>query len=209
MMTDTIRTFVACELPREIRSEIGHIQESLKRRRLRLKWVRPENVHLTLQFLGDVSTGRIEAIAAAIGQAARAFGPLTLSAKGIGVFPGIRRARVIWVGLGGQLPQLRQLQAAVADGLSGSGFAADKRPYRGHLTIARIKGGIDPRQLAEALTQLSDFETPSFEVAEVILFRSQLRPDGPNYTRLWTVKLDPQSTAGSRRQDGSDRRFEM
>ncbi len=191
MMTDQIRTFVACELPREIRSAIGQIQENLKRYRLRLKWVRPENLHLTLKFLGDVSVERIEAIADAIEDAARDMAPLSLSAKGVGVFPGIRRARVIWVGIGGQPLQLGQLQAAVADALDEVGFPKEKRPYKGHLTIGRIKAAIDSRQLAEALTATCDFESDSFSVDEVVLFRSQLRPEGPTYTRLRTVKLNP------------------
>lgn len=191
MMTDQIRTFVACELPREIRSAIGQIQENLKRYRLRLKWVRPENLHLTLKFLGDVSVERIEAIADAIEDAARGMASLSLSAKGVGVFPGIRRARVIWVGIGGQPLQLGQLQAAVADALDEVGFPKEKRPYKGHLTIGRIKAAIDSRQLAEALTATCDFESDSFSVDEVVLFRSQLRPEGPTYTRLRTVKLNP------------------
>ena len=189
MMTDHIRTFVACELPREIRSEIGQIQEDLKHRRLRLKWVRPENLHLTLKFLGDVSTGQIDTIVAAIEKVARAFMPISLAAKGIGVFPGIRRPRVLWVGIGGQFPQLGQLQATVADELARAGFPAEKRPYKGHLTIGRIKTAVDPRQLAAALTEYADFETTAFTVDEVVLFRSQLRPDGPVYTRLRNVTL--------------------
>ena len=146
---------------------------------------------MTLKFLGDVSIERFDTIAAAIENAVRAFSPLSLSATGIGVFPGIRRARVLWVGIGGQFLQLAKLQAAVADGLAGCGFPVDKRPYKGHLTIGRIKTAIDSRQLAEALTQFSDFETAAFEVDEVVLFRSQLKPDGPVYTRLRAVKLDP------------------
>jgi 2'-5' RNA ligase len=191
MMTDQIRTFVACELPREIRFEIGHIQENLKHRRLRLKWVRPENLHLTLKFLGDVPIERIDTIADAIGKAACDAAPMSLSAKGIGVFPGIRRPRVLWVGIGGQFSQLGRLQAAVAGELADVGFPAEKRPYKGHLTIGRIKAAVDSRQLAAALTELSDFETASFRVDEVVLFRSQLKPDGPIYSRLRTVKLDP------------------
>jgi 2'-5' RNA ligase len=190
MMTDQIRTFVACEIPREIRSDIGQIQESLKRRRLRLKWVRPDNLHLTLRFLGEVPAERLETIAAAIGKAAQYVEPLSLTAKGIGVFPGIRRARIIWVGIGGQHRQLLALQAAVADALAGVGFSQEKRPYKGHLTIGRVKSAIDPRQLAEALTEFSGFETASFVVDAVVVFRSQLRPDGPVYTRLRTVKLE-------------------
>jgi 2'-5' RNA ligase len=190
MMTDQIRTFVACEIPREIRSDIGHIQENLKRRRLRLKWVRPENLHLTFSFLGEVPVERLETIAASIGRAAEDVAPLSLTAKGVGVFPGIRRARVVWVGIGGQHRRLLALQAAVAGALAGVGFAQEKRPYKGHLTIGRVKSAIDPRRLAEALTEFSDFETASFVVDAVVVFRSQLRPDGPVYTRLHTVQLE-------------------
>jgi 2'-5' RNA ligase len=191
MMTDHIRTFVACELPREIRSEIGSIQENLKHRRLRLKWVRWKNLHITLKFLGDVPVERIGPIADAIGEAARNFAPMSLSAKGIGVFPGIRRPRVLWIGIGGELSQLVRFQGAVAGGLAEVGFPADKRPYKGHLTIGRIKAAVDSRQLAEALTEFSDFETAPFRVDEVVVVRSRLKPDGPVYTRLRTVTLDP------------------
>lgn len=191
MMTDQIRTFVACEIPREIRSEIGQVQENLKRRRLRLKWVRPENLHLTLRFLGDVPVEHLETISAAIGKAARSGDPLSLSIKGIGVFPGVRRARVLWVGIGGQRRQLLQLQEAVADALTGVGFPPEKRPYKGHVTIGRIKSTVDFRRLADALAEFSGFETASFPVDAVALFRSRLRPDGPDYTRLHTAALGP------------------
>ncbi len=191
MMTDHIRTFVACELPREIRSEIGRIQENLKHRQLRLKWVRSENLHLTLKFLGDIPVESIEPIAAAVGEAVRSYAPMSLSARGIGVFPGIRRPRVLWIGIGGEFPLLARLQASVADGLAEVGFPVDKRPYKGHLTIGRVKAAVDSRRLTEALAEFSDFETAPFRVDEVVVFRSQLKPDGPVYTRLRTVKLDP------------------
>ena len=145
---------------------------------------------MTLKFLGDVATGQIETIATAIEKAARGFAPLSLSARGVGVFPDIRRARVFWVGIGGQFRQLGQLQAAVADGLARVGFPAEKRPYKGHLTIGRVKQAVDSRQLAAALTEFSGFETKRFTVDEVVLFRSQLRPDGPIYSRLKTVTLE-------------------
>ena len=190
MMTDQLRTFVACELPREIRSEIGRIQESLKHRRLRLKWVRPENLHITLKFLGDVPVESIESIADAIGKAVHNFSPMSLSARGIGVFPGIRRPRVLWIGIGGEFPQLARLQGAVATGLAAVGYPVDKRPYKGHLTIGRIKTAIDSRRLTQSLAEFADFETAPFRVGEVVVFRSQLKPDGPIYTRLRTVALD-------------------
>lgn len=146
---------------------------------------------MTLKFLGDIPVERIEPIADSIEKAARDASPMSLSAKGIGVFPGIRRPRVLWVGIGGQFPELGRLQAAVAGGLADVGFAADKRPYKGHLTIGRIKAAVDFRQLSAALAEFSDFETASFRVDEVVLFRSQLKPDGPIYSRLRTVTLDP------------------
>ena len=189
MMADKIRTFVACELPGEVRSAIGQIQEVLRQHRLRLKWVRPENIHLTLQFLGDVSAQRIEAIAGGIEKAVQGHCPLMLSAKGVGAFPSLRRARVIWVGIGGQVEQLKQLQASVAGGLTDVGFPKEKRAFKGHLTIARVKHAIETRQLTEALSAHAGFETAAFGVDQVAVMRSQLRPDGPVYTRLKTIKL--------------------
>lgn len=191
VMTDPIRTFVACELPREIRSAIGQIQQNLKQSRLRLKWVRPENLHLTLAFLGEVEAERIEAISGVVRTAARGYAPLLICAKGIGVFPGMRRPRVLWVGIGGQRQELTQLQAAVAGGLAAVGFPREKRPFKGHLTIGRVKAAVDTRRLGEALATYADFESAGFTIDQVVVFRSQLRPDGPVYTRLSTATLNP------------------
>ncbi len=116
-------------------------------------------------------------------------GPLTVSARGLGFFPGLKRARVIWVGLTGEVHPLIEYQKAMDKALAEIGLPREKRPFKGHLTLARIKGRVDPGALAEIMEEFGGFKSEPFTVGEIILFRSQLKPAGPIYTALRRVAL--------------------
>ena len=191
-MAGSIRSFIAIELPEDIRDRLQALQDSFKSHKLNIRWVDPGNIHLTLKFLGNISEGEIEKVAAALSASVGPRSPLSLCAKGVGAFPGLNRPRVIWVGIGGQSADLAALQKALEDRLTGEGFNPDVRPFKGHLTLGRVKGALKPDVFRKALQEGMSFETEPFAVAGVSLFRSVLKPGGAVYSRLFTVSLGKQ-----------------
>ena len=188
-MSEKIRAFIAFELPENVRAAIGRVQERFAAYRFKVRWVKITNIHLTLKFLGNIGREQIVPIETAILKATADFNPLTLAAKGVGVFPSIKRPRVIWVGVSEQTPMLMQLQKSIDEQLSTIGYAQENRSFKAHLTIGRVKSRIVPRQLAAAIEEITAFEPEPFAADSVILYQSDLQPAGPIYTRLKQVSL--------------------
>jgi len=188
-MPDIIRAFIAIELPDEITVFINKIQERLRSYGFKARWVRPGNIHLTLKFLGDINKENIIKAGDAIIRAASESASMSLGAKGIGVFPGVKRPRVIWTGIAGGTKELTALQKTLAEKLETVGFPKEKRPFKGHLTIARIKRKIDARRLVDAMKEFGRFESKTFIADEVVLFKSELKPSGAVYTKLMSAAL--------------------
>ena len=188
-MSNTIRAFIAIELPETIKSSIETIQARLKSLKLPLRWVRLENIHLTMKFLGDIDEIEIESIESALRDSVKMQTPLTLSAKGVGVFPGIRRPRVLWVGIHDHDTGLAGLQKSIEEQLHRTGYSKEGRPFKGHLTIGRAKGYVDGRKLKVALDSFFAFESSPFTVNEFFMFRSVLKPGGPEYTKLFRIPI--------------------
>ncbi len=186
-MPETIRAFIAIDLPANIRSSLGDAQDILKSFGFRVKWVRPQNIHLTLKFLGNIDSDQIDKISAAMKQTADDFSGVSLFAKEIGVFPNIRRPRVIWAGLNGKLETLKNLQQKLDKHLVAVGFPAESRAFKAHLTLGRVKGKIAPAQMKTAIDKLKGFESESFEIHEIFLFKSELRPPGAVYSKVQRV----------------------
>jgi len=186
-----MRTFIAIELPRHITAAMGDVQETLKSSKLNIRWVRPENIHLTLKFLGDTPPEAVDTISRTLSESVLNFSPISLSAKGSGAFPGIKNPRVIWVGLSGQVPRLKTLQQALEENLTAIGFEKEKRTFKGHLTLGRTKGAVDPVKLNAALNEILDFETEPFLADRIFLFQSDLKPTGPVYTKITSAALAP------------------
>jgi 2'-5' RNA ligase len=183
-MSPTIRSFIALELPPSVISLLGKVQEDLKSMRLRAKWVRPENIHLTLKFLGNINPGDIDKIGRAMMDAVDDFTAINLVARGVGVFPGIRRARVIWVGLGGQIQLLFAMQRLLEDSLAALGFEKEKRPFQGHLTLGRFRQTVNPSTLRQIMQEYSNLSSEEFTARRIILFKSDLKPTGAVYSQL-------------------------
>jgi RNA 2',3'-cyclic 3'-phosphodiesterase len=189
-MNQTLRAFVAFKLPELITTRIYDIQERLKSYRLPVRWVRPENVHLTLKFLGEVPVSTIDELAVVIEDTVRDRSPLILFTKGLGVFPGIKKPRVFWIGISGDVKPLSEIQANLEKNLEKNGFSKENRPFKSHLTMGRFKGDIHPENLFDILRSFSDFTSEPFEVKELVLYKSELKPSGALYTKLQTVYLD-------------------
>lgn len=163
------------------------VQDEMKSKVAKAKWVRPENIHLTLKFLGNIDAADTAKITAAMMNAVQDQMPFSLVAKGVGVFPGIRRPKVVWVGLSGQRQSLLELQGALDANLADIGYPKETRPFKGHLTIGRIKRAPDSKTVAEMLQVHADFRSDEFRVNQIILFKSELQHAGAVYSKLQAV----------------------
>jgi len=188
-MSKTIRTFIAIEIPDDIISRFRELQDGIKVYDFKMRWVRSENIHLTLKFLGDVEEIKIYEIAKAVSKTVKGYTPILLQAKGIGVFPGMKRPRVLWVGLTGQLEALVRLQKTLDENLKMLGFPGEKRPFKGHLTMGRIKDKIDVKKFGDALMAFRNFESETFAASQINLYKSELTSSGAVYAKLASVSL--------------------
>ena len=180
-----IRAFLAMDPPEEILGEIGRIQGRLQRLiRGELRWVRPEAIHLTLKFFGDIPESAVADIAAVVEPAAAGAAPFSLAIGGAGVFPDQRRPRVLWLGMNGDVPRLVLFQQGLEAELGRIGFPAEERPFRPHLTLARIKSPRGLAGLERALEKGEGYAAGEFTASGIGLIRSELTPRGAVYTRL-------------------------
>lgn len=188
-MQQTIRTFIALELPPAVTSLLQKAQQELKRLKIRARWVRPENIHLTLKFLGDINPDHIDKIGVAMVGAAIESPPVTLTVRGIGVFPGIKRPRVIWMGLGGDIRSLLALQSRLEQELAGAEFPKGKRSFKAHLTLGRIKQAVNPAVIRQMISEYASLQSDEFTCDQVFLFKSDLKPSGAVYSKLKQTNL--------------------
>ncbi len=187
------RLFVALEPPDALRRRIGALTEEMRklagRRAAEVKWVAPENVHLTLQFLGGVPEERVAEVERAVTGAALASRPLALELRGAGGFPSARRPRVLWLGLLGDLEALAVLVRDLGAGLAPLGFPPEERGFSAHLTIGRARDRAGAPGLAGALAEAAASECGSWKASEAVLFRSHLSPGGPHYDAIARAPL--------------------
>ena len=190
---EQIRAFIAVELPPAVREAVeGVVRELRSGIGDGVRWVRPEGVHLTLKFLGDIDAGSVPAVSRAMAQCAASAAPFDLFLEGVGVFPNARRPRVIWIGLGGALEPLLALQHSIDRELEGLGFARERRPFTPHLTLGRVRDGISAQQsrgVSEAIAEVAIERRVEVPVREVLLIQSDLRPSGAVYTRLYAANF--------------------
>jgi len=190
---EQIRSFIAIELPDELKLGLVKLQAQLKLDKLpSVKWVDPNSTHLTLKFLGDILADRIGDITGAIEEAIQGIPPFHLEVKDLGVFPNLKRVQVVWVGISGEIDRLSQLQQRIESNLAPLGFAPESRPFTPHLTLARVRDRAlpDERQKFGQLIANARFEAVyTFEVDAISLMKSQLTREGAIYSRISLVKL--------------------
>lgn len=187
--TDRIRAFVAFKTPEAVSAHIRGVQMAVSSCGIDMRWIPPEKVHLTLKFLGDIPGTNLERILSVMEDAVRETPPLRLAAKGIGVFPGLRKPRVLWIGLNGDTAALIDLQHRLDDGLTTIGFQREPRAFKAHLTIGRARGPVDPKRLVSLMETAGAAESSPFSLDRLILFQSELFPSGPVYTELKEAAL--------------------
>lgn len=180
-----VRAFLAIAPPAEIWREIGNIQDRLRRScPFDIRWLKPESIHLTLKFFGNVSGEDVIALSRVVEKHSPILTPLQLAVKKLGVFPSLQRPRVLWIGLEGETAPLSTLQQNLEQGWADCGFAKEDRPFRPHLTIGRIKSSRLAGDPVKFMAQAGDWSAGSFRADGLALFKSDLTPQGAVYTQL-------------------------
>lgn len=188
-----IRAFIALDLP-------PAIQESIEKQTFRLRqtlgndvirWVSPHNMHLTLKFLGSIPVSHLDFLKRMLAQAADSQPPFNLQIGGFGSFPSSKRPRVLWVGVHAPA-SLSSLQKAVADGANRLGYEKEARTFSPHLTIGRVRQGINGQELQKIGNAISTIQLGKIGTARVDsvhLYQSDLNSEGSTYTKLFSIPL--------------------
>ncbi|WP_373046429.1 RNA 2',3'-cyclic phosphodiesterase [Vulgatibacter sp.] len=184
-----MRLFVAVDPSQAVADGLARLIEQGRKLAPDAKWVRPENTHLTLAFLGNVEGELAPAIAGALRTVAPAHRPIELRARGVGSFGGQRRPRVLWVGLEGESEALASLQRDVEAALVPLGHRPEERAFHPHLTLARSREGRGDPALGACLEGLKEADLGAFTVGELVLYQSHLSPHGATYTALARLPL--------------------
>lgn len=193
MAVSMIRAFIALDLSDEILQHLDRVSKELQQRipQKAVRWVPAQNIHLTLKFLGDVSEKHLVMITNAIKAEAAAYTPFTISVGGLGAFPKIANPRVIWVGV--EAPEaLAGMQRSLELQMERLGYAREDRRFSAHLTIGRVSRTVSSQQvrlLSEVLGSYSLGFIGMVKIEALYLYRSDLRPDGAVYSRLFSAPL--------------------
>ena len=199
-----IRAFLAVELSQELRVELADFQQKLKQsietevnRNTRISWVQPAKIHLTIKFLGDLDEQVLDPLLSTVEQAIGSQSSVNVPLERLGAFPRPYSPRVLWVGpsenweRGAEGVRVTELHGAIEQACEGLGFLRETKPFSPHLTLARMKMG--ERQIGVALATSGVLDQPlsvgSMAVESVVLMKSELKPTGSVYTRLWEARL--------------------
>jgi 2'-5' RNA ligase len=180
---------VAIRLDETVRAALGAAIEGLRRVARDVAWVAPDNLHLTLRFLGQVRRARTSELVAALTRATSGVTAFEANVRGLGAFPAPTRARVVWAGVGRGSDALVELAGRVDDALVPLGFPREPRPFSPHVTLGRVRTPRRDLALADALRAGAGREFGRLSVERVALMRSDLSPRGARYTELATVTL--------------------
>ncbi|HVO93593.1 MAG TPA: RNA 2',3'-cyclic phosphodiesterase [Terriglobales bacterium] len=183
-----VRCFIAVDLDSRVITTISQAIAELKEAVPFIRWIPPNNFHLTIKFLGKIEQERIHSIATALSQQLEPFPRFSINAKGLGVFPDLRRPKILWVGFISE--RLSVLVKQVELVLQPLGFAPENRPFTPHLTIGRWRHfERPPRTLGVELLKWRDCEFGESFIDQVVLYESILKPDGASYQKLHIVAL--------------------
>ncbi|MFH1381124.1 MAG: RNA 2',3'-cyclic phosphodiesterase [Candidatus Omnitrophota bacterium] len=183
-----MRTFIAIDISDEVKKELSRLLGELKTVGADIKWVQPENIHLTLKFLGDTEDNRIEQIKKVLNEISKGLDSFKLSLFKLGCFPSIDYPRVIWVGIDKGCSQAEQISADIEEKLEVLGFLKETRPFTSHLTLGRVKSGKNKKELKEKILSLEPL-SKSCAAKGITLFQSELTTRGPIYTPIHLAKF--------------------
>ncbi len=191
MAAERMRLFVALDIPEEVRERIAVAVERVRGRCPEARWVKPQNLHLTLKFIGSFAVAEMDKLEGELSRIAERSRPFTAALAGCGGFPASGKARVVWVGMSRGEEEASLIAKRLDDDLKKLDVKAEERPFRGHLTIARLRIPRDCRAVISSLEEeLQGLEKMPFEVREMTLYRSILSPSGPVYHPLQRLSLE-------------------
>jgi RNA 2',3'-cyclic 3'-phosphodiesterase len=191
------RVFVAAPVPDPVRRVMQHVQNSLAARRWPVRWVDPRLAHITLRFFGDTPRAHLDVLREDLSQVAQRHDAMQLHTSSVGAFPSATRARVLWLGLNGQVTHLAALARDVEAIGPRAGGDDRKRPFKPHITLARLRDGSSPpADFSAAIAEL-DLPTLDLTIDRIDLVRSVLGPKGPTYTTIASFPLGTPATVAT------------
>jgi RNA 2',3'-cyclic 3'-phosphodiesterase len=183
------RIFVAVDVAPHIKETLAGIPDRLGTASRMLRWVPPDNLHLTLRFLGEITAAQAARVAEAARQAARTAAPFSVTLDGLGAFPSPRRPRVVWVGIADGADRLTALARALEEEIVHRKFPREPRSFQPHLTVARVRAGGPPPDLTAGLANAGVSVIGTQEVAALVVMESFLHPSGPEYREVARASL--------------------
>lgn len=185
-MPEPIRSFIAFEIgSEEVLRRLAEAQEKLVKTGADLKPVNPENIHITMRFLGNIQPAMVDRIHGEMEQVA--FTPFDVEIRGVGAFPTIKYARVVWAGIQKGSEELRDVFDQLEPRLRNLGFKPDAKGFSPHITIARVRTGRNKAELAHCMNELADYQSGVLKAECLKLKKSVLTPNGPMYSTLKEV----------------------
>jgi len=178
-----MRLFIACDLSQAQKHELETIQHKMTNYLSGVRWVKPQGLHLTLSFLGDTDEKFIDPLKIMLEKVAATANSFILKLGGCGVFPNLSKARVLWIGVREGEEALQNIKKELDYGLEGLGFEAEKRPYKPHLTIGRMRYSVEEKLIRRSLEESGEFRSSTTEVSKLVLYESRLTAHGAYYYR--------------------------
>ena len=189
----SIRCFIAVCLPPSVNRWFRQYQAGLKKESgIRASWPKPDPLHITLKFLGEIPPEQIPHIQAGMVRAVEQIcpGSIELNCSGLGVFPSVKKARVLWAGILGNTDILENLAKELEQQLHVQlGIKREKRRFSPHLTLARVKGNVHPKKIIGLMRKFEDTHSDSFQVSEINLFKSELHASGARHDKIFSVSF--------------------
>jgi RNA 2',3'-cyclic 3'-phosphodiesterase len=195
MNAKPLRCFIAIDIPEDIKNEIGGIIHTMRKCGGDIKWVTPLNLHITLKFLGNTAETALPEIQDSLRNAVLSYSPFCINIYGIGVFPNRKYPRVIWTGIEDS-DILKNMKKDIENAMTVHGYQKEDRDFSPHLTLGRVRS---QKGVIATLLELDKFQTKDFGVTKVdgvTLMRSELKPQGPEYSCLFSAPLDAENVAG-------------
>ena len=180
-----IRSFLAFELPEGIKKTVARISGEIRHSDLDARWVKPENIHLTVVFMGNINSDDLGRLTAEVEDVCSGYGIFDIALKGMGCFPNRHRPRVLWMGLDGNLDRMSRFRDDLQESLKAFGIKGERRGFKPHLTLARFRSMRKTGSELEDILKVYEALESTFEsVSELFLFKSELKPGGAVYTKL-------------------------
>jgi 2'-5' RNA ligase len=181
----SIRSFLAFELPTDMKTPLARAAKGMRHYGLEARWVNVENIHLTLVFLGNVSAEALQSMGQWVAPVCGQYAPFSMEVHGIGIFGSLRRPRVVWAGVSGDVDRMSDFRNDLMHHLLPLGIQPEERKFRPHLTLARFrKGAKGISRLREAIEDHRQISSTPCVADELVLFKSDLKPGGAVYSRL-------------------------